>query len=250
MSDTPLNDIRIGEITSKWAEGNNLYTSYHKMLESTNELAKREAFEENLLEQNLCLYLTDNQTQGRGRGGNTWTQARSGSALISSWSFLIGAKPQPITSCLVGLAVYRACSTTWPFLPWNLKAPNDIYVGNKKVAGLLIENVIQDDETRLIIGLGLNVIATPEDVPTATSLVQSLPASIPLLGQDWMSFLDRLLFEITGAVSQCEEPLSTTDQYSLLMALNLHPLLKEKYIKVEADGSLVTTTKKIPWSTL
>lgn len=250
MSDTPLADIRIGHITSQWAEGNHLYVSYSKEMESTNSLAKEEAFAENLMEESLCLYVTDHQTAGRGRGKNSWLDARPGSSLLTSWSFLLGIKPQPTTSCLIGLAIYRACSTTWPFLPWNLKAPNDIYLGEKKVAGILLENVAQGDEVRLIIGLGLNVTASPDEVETSTSLVESLPTGAPLLGQDFMAFLDRLLFELTDAVSHAEESLSPTDQLSLLTALNQHPLLKEKYTGMEADGSLWVNDKKINWTSL
>lgn len=248
--DTPLADIRIGQVTSQWAESNHLYVSYKTQQDSTNSLAKKEAFEESLLEESLCLYVTDHQTAGRGRGKNTWLDAHHGSALLSSWSFLLGIKPQPTTSCLVGLAVYRACSTTWPFLPWNLKAPNDIYIGDKKVAGILLESLVQGSDVRLIIGLGFNVTASPEEVETATSLIESLPQGAPLLGQDYMAFLDRLLFELTDAVSHCDEALSPTDQLSLLTALNQHPLLKEKYTGMEADGSLLIGDKKINWTTL
>ncbi len=250
MVDSPLTDIRIGEITSKWAESNHLFVSYHKTLGSTNDLAKKEAFTERLLQESLCLYLTDSQTQGRGRGNHSWSQEKTGGALLSSWSYLVNSQPQPTTSCFVGLAVYRACLATWPFLPWNLKAPNDIYIAHKKVAGLLIENILQADETRLIIGLGLNVFAAPAAVENATSIAQSLPTGVPLLGEDWMTFLDRLMFELTNAVLQCEEPLSPTDQQSLLTALNLHPLLPEPYQRVEANGSLVTARETIPWSSL
>jgi len=248
--DSPLFDIKIGEVSAKWAEGNHLYVSYSKQIDSTNNLAKSEAFAETLMAEALCLYVTDHQTAGRGRGKNTWSDERPGSSLLSSWSYLLAVKPQPTTSCLVGLAVYRACSTTWPFLKWNLKAPNDIYLGDKKVAGLLLENVMQGDEVRLIIGLGMNITGSPETVPTATSLVGSLPRGIPLLGQDWMAFMDRMLFELTDAVSHCEDSLSLTDQQSLLMALNLHPLLSEKYTGMDADGSLFVGDKKISWSAL
>ncbi len=248
--DTPLADIRIGQVTSQWAENNHLYVCYKSQQDSTNNLAKEEAFEESLLEESLCLYLTDHQTAGRGRGVHSWTDAQPGSSLLSSWSFLLGIKPQPTTACLVGLAVYRACSTTWPFLPWNLKAPNDIYIGDKKAAGILTESLIQGDEVRLIIGLGFNVTASPEDMETATSLLESLPVGAPLLGQDYMAFLDRLLFELTDAVSHCDEPLSTTDQLSLLTALNQHPLLAEKYTGVQADGSLMIGDRKISWTSL
>lgn len=250
MADTPLADIRIGKITSQWAESNHIFATYQSQTESTNELAKQEAFAENLAAESLCLYLADHQTAGRGRGKNTWTDARPGSSLLSSWSYLLGIKPQPTTSCLVGLAVYRACTTTWPFLPWNLKAPNDIYIGSKKVGGILLESLIQGDEVRLIVGLGLNITDSPKSVDIATSIVESLPPGAPLLGQDYMTFLDRLFFELTDAISHSDEVLSPTDQLSLLMALNQHPLLKEKYTGMEADGSLLIGDKKISWTAL
>ncbi|HEX7673050.1 MAG TPA: biotin synthetase [Bdellovibrio sp.] len=248
--DTPIADIKIGDVTARWAENNHLYVSYERQQESTNSLAKEEAFAESMLEESLALYVTDHQTAGRGRGKNTWVDGRPGTCLLSSWSYLLGVKPQPTTSCLIGLAVYRACATTWPFLDWNLKAPNDIYIGDKKVAGILLENVIQGDEVRLIVGLGFNVTASPEEVTTATSLLEELPMGAPLLGQDYLAFLDRLLFEMTDAVSHADEQLSPTDQLSLLSALNLHPLLKEKYTGMEADGSLLIGDKKISWMTL
>lgn len=247
--DSPVTDIRIGHLTAQWAENNHLYVSYKADEESTNALAKAEAFKENLLEESLCLYVTDYQTGGRGRSTKTWT-AKAGSSLLSSWSFLLSVKPQPTTSCLIGMALYRACTTTWPFLDWNLKAPNDIYIGDKKVAGLLLETVVQGDDVRLIVGLGMNIISSPESVPTATSLLISLPMGAPLLGQDYISFLDRLLFEMTDAVSHCEAPLSSTDCLSLLQALNRHPLLKDAYTKVDPDGSLWIGEKKINWMEL
>lgn len=251
MKDSPTSDIRIGEVTSKWAESNHLYFAYEKSTESTNDTAKSEAFAEELMSEALALYVTDLQTKGRGRGKNEWQQEQAGSALLSSWSFLLNTKPQPITSCLVGLAVYRAASSTWPFLPWNLKAPNDIYIGPKKVAGILIENISQEQETRLIIGFGLNVFSSPKSVSKSTSIAASLPAGVPLLGQDWLAFLDRLLFELTDAVSHCDEPLSPTDCYSLLLALNLHPLLENQYKSVSADGSLIDTDDQVKhWSDL
>ncbi len=248
--ETPLADIKIGKVTSQWAENNHLFASYQSQIDSTNSLAKEEAFAEELLAESLCIYLTDHQTAGRGRGQNSWIDSRPGSSLLSSWSYLLGVKPQPTTSCLIGLAVYRACSTTWPFLAWNLKAPNDIYIGDKKIAGILVENVIQGDEVRLIIGLGFNVTSSPESVETATSLLEELPPGAPLLGQDYTAFLDRLLFELTVAVSHCEEQLSPTDQLSLLTALNLHPLLPEIYTGMQADGSLFMGAKRINWMEL
>ena len=245
-----MQEIRIGHITSQWAENNHLYVDYQASQVSTNSSAKAEAFTEKTAEDFLCLYLADHQTAGRGRNTNSWVNETPGSSLLSSWSYLLGTKPQPTTSCLIGLAVYRACSTTWPFLAWNLKAPNDIYIGEKKIAGILLENVAQGDQVRLIVGLGMNFTASPEIIETATCLMEELPQGVPLLGQDYLAFLDRLLFEMTDAVSHAEDALSSTDQVSLLMALNQHPLLAEKYTRIESDGSLHLGDKKIHWSAL
>lgn len=245
-----MQEIRIGQITSQWAENNHLYVDYKPSLTSTSSVAKDEAFTEKTAEDFLCLYLADHQTAGRGRNTNSWIDATPGSSLLSSWSFLLGTKPQPTTACLVGLAVYRACSTTWPFLAWNLKAPNDIYIGEKKIAGILLENVAQGADVRLIVGLGMNFTDSPDEVETATCLMEQLPSGVPLLGQDYLAFLDRLLFEMTDAISHAEDSLSSTDQVSLLMALNQHPLLAEKYTGIEADGSLHLGSKKIHWSDL
>ncbi|MBS1972377.1 MAG: biotin synthetase [Bdellovibrionales bacterium] len=248
MQDSPVTDIRLGDVTQKWAANNHIYVHYETAMTSTSDLAKAKAFDESLLEEALCVFLTDHQTAGRGRGKNIWVDSKPGSTLLSSWSYLLNAKPQPTTSCLVGLAVYRALSTTWPFLAWNIKAPNDIYIGDKKVAGILLESVIQGDEVRVIIGLGVNVLSSPSEVTTSGSILESLPPGVPLLGQDWTACLDRLLFEMTDAISHCEDSLSPSDQYSLLMALNEHPLLEESYIGLEPNGTLRTQSgQKINW---
>lgn len=236
--ETPTQDIRLGELTSKWAKNNHLYVEYKPQMSSTSDLAKNKAFDEELLDEAVCLFLTDYQSAGRGRGQNSWLSPQPGSALLSSWSYLVNALPQPTLAPLMGLAVYRALSSTWPYLAWSLKAPNDIYLGDKKVAGILLENVTQADETRIIVGLGLNIFSTPENIETATSIAAALPEGVPLLGQDYMSFLDRLFFEITDAISNCEQGLSPSDQASLKMILNKNPFMKKKIDFIGTDGSL------------
>lgn len=237
-ADNPFSEIRLGLVTKKWAESHQLFVHHEKTLDSTNTLAKTKAFDEKLLEHSLCLFLADHQTAGRGRGQNHWIDANPGSTLLSSWSFLLDTHPQPTTSCLIGLAVYRALSTTWSFLPWSLKAPNDIYLGDKKVAGILLESVAQADEVRLIVGLGINVFGSPDEVDGAGSILKFLPKGVPLLGEDWMACLDRLLFEISGALSHTEEPLSPSEQVTLVQILNAYPLLEKKYTQIDPNGTL------------
>ena len=250
MSHAPTDDIRIGQITHQWAQVQKLKSFYYEQLDSTNNLAKKESFEPVAFDENIIIYLTDNQTAGRGRGTNTWLSATIGSQLFSTWSFLLEKAPLPTLSPLIGLAIYRASLASWPFLEWNLKAPNDLYIGEKKVAGLLIETVSQGADLRLLIGFGFNVFSAPTEIKLATSLARELPLETPLLAEDWIAFLERILFELSFALQLGFEPLNSTARTALVAALNLHPHLKEKYLALDAHGNLATASKKILWTEL
>lgn len=227
-SESPVNDIQIGQIVHAWAQHKNLKSIYHANLPSTNDLAKTNSFSEDELENEFTLYLTDNQTAGRGRQDHTWTTPAIGSSLLSSWSYQIEKTPKPYVTALCGLAFYNAAKATWPFLEWSLKAPNDIYLAEKKVAGLLVETVSQGAEYRLIIGLGFNVFSYPKSILTSTSLLESLPSHLPLLGEDYIAFIERLFFEFSNAVSLSNDELNTSVIESLIIALNQNPILKQK----------------------
>ncbi|AGH96044.1 biotin--[acetyl-CoA-carboxylase] ligase [Pseudobdellovibrio exovorus] len=250
MQDSPLSDIRIGQVTAQWAKAQKISSQYFPKIDSTNLKAKTEAFSEEAFNEHLILYVTDHQTAGRGRGQNTWSDAGSGSQLLSTWSFMLEQALHPTAAPMMGLALYRAAVATWPFLEWNLKAPNDLYIGNKKVAGLLLESLSQGSDHRLLVGLGLNVISSPENVSTATSLVHELPESVPLLAEDWIAFLERLVFEMSFSLQLAHEAMNSTSTQALLHALNKHPLLKEQYTALDQNGNLSTPSKQISWMEL
>ena len=247
MEDSPLVDIRIGQVSHDWAKSQKIKSYYSSEIDSTNLKAKSNAFSDDTLAEQMIVYFSDSQTAGRGRGTNTWTTGNPGSQLLSTWSFMLQDYVQPTLSPLVGLALYKSCLGTWPFLNWNLKAPNDLYISDKKVAGLLIETVSQGEDIRLLVGLGLNVLASPGAVTTATSVVRELSSGIPLLAQDWISFLERFVFELSIAIQMSAEPLDTTTCAALLYALNRHPQLTEPYTSIDSDGNLKTKTKEINW---
>lgn len=239
--------ILIGQVTHHWAEHQKIASYHFPILDSTNTRAKTEAFNEKSFNEHLIIYLADQQTAGKGRGSNTWVTAMEGSQLLSTWSFMIEDTPHPTISPMIGLALFRATTATWPFLNWNLKAPNDLYINDKKVAGLLLETISQGADHRLLIGLGFNVISSPDALTNAGSLATELSKDTPLLAQDWISFLERLLFEFSFSLQLSYEPLNTTSTRSLLSALNKHPLLQDKYISIDENANLATPTKKISW---
>lgn len=194
------------------------------------------------------LYLTSRQNHGRGRGSNAWT-APEGSALLSSWSFAVARVPQPILAPLVGLALFESVTEVWPETPFNLKAPNDLYVGDKKIGGLLIETIDQGADKRTVIGLGLNVLKAPAEIPTATCLAQHL--SNPLDELKWTSFLNSWLARLNDAI-RCgqSDALQAAHTERLKSALNLHPHLTEPILKVDELGQLHTATRLVRWHEL
>lgn len=245
MTDSPLSDLRIGLLTSQWAKSRNYPCTFLKQIPSTNVWAKEHAGEILSDELPFHLVITDLQTKGRGRGHNTWSSPPEGSALLSSWCFSLGEVPQPHLTFRVGLAFIRSAMSTWPFADWSLKAPNDLLLDGSKVAGILTETLSQGPEVKLIIGIGMNVFETPKDIDDAVDLQSVLPPESPLLGQDWVSFLERFFMELTEVVSLCGEPLSSTDQMSLLHFLNLNPNLEKPITKVFPDGSMEVNGQKI-----
>jgi BirA family biotin operon repressor/biotin-[acetyl-CoA-carboxylase] ligase len=116
---------------------------------------------------------TDHQTAGRGRLDRTWTTPR-GVAL--TFSLLVGPGGVPLARwpwlpLLTGLAVVDAVGRV-AGVAASLKWPNDVLVGERKLAGILVELVEQPGSAAAVVGVGINVSAGRDDLPveTATSL--------------------------------------------------------------------------------
>jgi len=235
--------FNIGELSKDWCEKSRLPVKYELSVSSTNSVAK----EKIISDQPISLYLSNHQTAGRGRGDHTWSDT-SGGQLLSSWVFQMRLPPQPVLSPALGLAVWTAIKASFPWLDLSLKAPNDLYLGEKKTAGLLIENVGMGNSHRFIVGFGLNVWKAPTDVATSTCLADHMANE--LTPEIWLNVMDRLLLEMSLAVSQTRAVLKPQQQRALLQALNQFPGLEKPYLKVDDDGSLWTEAGQIKWSEL
>ncbi|HEY2016765.1 MAG TPA: biotin--[acetyl-CoA-carboxylase] ligase [Bryobacteraceae bacterium] len=107
--------------------------------------------------------LAEEQTAGQGRHGHSWHSA-PGSGIYCS----IVLEPAPVLTLALGLAVAEAIASVTG-LTCDLRWPNDVMLGDRKVAGILVQLV----EGRAIAGIGINVNQTefPDDIAIlATSL--------------------------------------------------------------------------------
>jgi BirA family biotin operon repressor/biotin-[acetyl-CoA-carboxylase] ligase len=241
-----MSTFLVGKTTAQWSEQCGLKTQYFAETDSTNTQAKAAGFASE-----ISLFIAEHQTAGRGRGTNTW-QSKAGDALLMSWAFPLPQMPAPVATPILGMALYTAAKSTWGFLPWALKAPNDLYLADKKIAGLLVEVLSQGSQVTILVGMGFNVFAAPE-LSTATHLREALgPALLEsgLSRKTWTLFLDRLLLELTTSLAYLPAELNLLQRSNLLHALNKFPLLSEPYLDVMPDGSLRKASYTTAWQSL
>ena len=122
---------------------------------------------------NLSVIAAVNQTAGRGQRGNRWVSAPGDNL---TFSFILKPSGLPARevmaiTCLATLAVRDTLREAG--VPAVVKWPNDIYVGNRKICGMLVENGLAGpDIAWSVVGIGINLNQTefPGEIMNATSL--------------------------------------------------------------------------------
>ena len=140
-------------------------------IDSTNAYLK--AISVKKVPKDFTVVVADRQTHGRGQMGTQWQSEDSKSLTISIFkdvSFL-SVNRQFYISKVTALAIIKTLSTL-KIPKLSIKWPNDILSANKKIAGVLIENVIKNNKIQgSIIGIGLNINQKFFDnLPKASSL--------------------------------------------------------------------------------
>jgi BirA family transcriptional regulator, biotin operon repressor / biotin---[acetyl-CoA-carboxylase] ligase len=105
------------------------------------------------------VFLAEEQTAGRGRGAHTWESSRS-TGIYCSVVLRPSLPPADvlIISLAAGLAVHRAIQDVNSNVTPDLKWPNDVLIGGKKVCGILAEMNAEATRVRyLVVGVGINV---------------------------------------------------------------------------------------------
>jgi BirA family transcriptional regulator, biotin operon repressor / biotin---[acetyl-CoA-carboxylase] ligase len=132
----------------------------HAEAGSTNQLAAADPVRHRIV-------VADHQQAGRGRLDRQWVTP-PGAALTFSAVFDPVVEPEwwPVVPLVAGYAVAGAVGGDV-----TLKWPNDVLIGDRKVGGILVERV-NTRPPMVVIGIGINVDQTAEElpVPTATSL--------------------------------------------------------------------------------
>lgn len=192
----------------------------------------------------------DYQTGGKGLGVNRWFSDPALNLLFSLGCCPINLHPsrQFLITKVVALAITDSVSFLCPDVVPQIKWPNDIWVGYRKLAGILISNIVEGNSLTLsIIGVGINVQQTefPTDLPNPVSL-QLLTDTLP----DRMHLLNEILIRIEDGLSGLENETLNKQLHEnylkALMGLNqwqqyvIHDTLTEACIRgVDEYGQLI-----------
>jgi BirA family transcriptional regulator, biotin operon repressor / biotin---[acetyl-CoA-carboxylase] ligase len=143
---------------------------HYRRTDSTNERAKELAIAG---APGGLVVTAAEQTAGRGRRGNPWFAPPGSCLLYSALLRPFEGDDAPLLPLVVPVAVCEAAEAVAP-VRCQVKWPNDVWIEEKKVAGVLVE--ARPDESWAVIGVGLNVAVRPDEFPaelreTATSLL-------------------------------------------------------------------------------
>jgi len=155
--------------------GQNLLTL--KEVDSTNNFLKDLLSNSKPVPEGTVI-MAETQFAGRGQQNNQWYSEPGKNltfSILLKPTFLAVADQFDLTRA-ISLGVYDAL---WPILGDGLKIkwPNDIYYGDKKLGGMLIENLLQGQQIKsAIIGIGLNINQEvfPDGASNAASVKQIL----------------------------------------------------------------------------
>lgn len=148
--------------------------------QSTNQIAT--AFlNEAKISPPSCIY-TFNQTSGKGQFDRSWYGGRNKNICLTMVLQFVGLPVQYQLRLNKAIALrLRAYFQTISGIDMKIKWPNDLYAGDKKLGGLLIQNSIVNKEIAYcIIGVGVNIneMDFPSSLPNPVSL-------LGLTGKEW-----------------------------------------------------------------
>ena len=202
-------------------------------LSSTNDRAAELAARADV--QLPLVVVADQQTAGRGRGGNRWWTGGGGlafSLLVDAATVAATANRSPLVALATGVAVAESLALLLPGQNVGLHWPNDVFVDERKLAGILVEVL---PNRRHVIGIGVNTNNLATDAPQ--ELRSRLATLRDLTGKqyDHTELLIGLLTQLNAVFAQLRE-----DSASVLVAANDLCLQRGQMLTVQRPDRVIT----------
>lgn len=136
------------------------------------------------------------QTEGRGRRGRAWTTQDGNLAASLLMTANVPLAVAATLGFVAALALHRTVENCIEGLPLTLKWPNDVLVADKKLAGILLESEALEERIAVVVGMGVNIVSAPQDVPFPAISLAELGHSVSAehvfaeLSDAWIEFYD------------------------------------------------------------
>ena len=218
-----------------------IYIKRLDVVDSTNRYLRDEA--ENLWVdgKEIVAVTARHQTAGRGQRGNVWS-SKDGENLLLSMLVRPGNSLEVANQFLLSQAVAVSLHAAMKCygIETRLKWPNDIYVGNRKLAGTLVElDYSGAFVDQVIVGIGLNVNQTefpPMDrVPVSMKMLLGRDVSVEDVMRDVLCNFSHYYSEMRWG---CKEAISA-EYRELLLGLG------EQRNYVDADGAFTAVVEGV-----
>ncbi|MDX1961385.1 MAG: biotin--[acetyl-CoA-carboxylase] ligase [Leptospiraceae bacterium] len=174
-----------------------------------------------------------NQTSGKGRKDHSWSSLGEGNLFFSCKLSLPDIKFRiELLPIFIGLSVFESVIFFFPNLEdkLSLKWPNDLYIENKKLSGVLVELFTVEEFTTILIGIGLNFYSEKDQDKTIFGTLMDEKPSAEFRKQ----FIAKIINEINGIFQ-----LTSTEAISKLNKANSISYLKNKSIQMTYDEKLI-----------
>lgn len=225
------------------------HVEHHEVLDSTQTRARQlVAGGEAKLP---ALVVADRQTAGRGRGSNRWWTGEGSlafSLVIDPEHFGFPRRAVPRLSLAAGVAIVDSVAGRLDGHRLGLNWPNDVYVGGRKLAGVLVE-VLPGGEH--IIGIGLNSNSSVAEAPPQLQASVATLRDLTDRFHEHTELLLGLMENLEAAFVQLGQPLETLGERFDLLCLQRGEVLTVyqgeqsttgRCIGIATDGSLLLET--------
>lgn len=207
-----------------------------KEVGSTNDEAKKLALTE---KEKSIIYIAESQTKGKGRlGRNFFSPAKTGIYMSILLHPRLKAEECTLLTPAAAVAVCKALEKTAE-IKADIKWVNDVYIGGKKVAGILTESAFDKGKIcYCIVGIGINLSPPENDFPEEIRNIAS--SVLPESDEDTKN---RLIAEVVSAFMECYEALPKVNFFDHYRNRLLY--LGEKITVFSPDGDYEAAAKDI-----
>lgn len=187
--------------------------------------------------ENFTFVSADIQTQGRGRNNRKWDSDNNNllfSLLIKDKNILKKVNEVSIISAYIIIKVLQEYGIDDLSIKW----PNDVYAGNKKICGILLESISINELECLIVGVGVNVNQREFDLDynaTSMNIINNTDIDISSLKKNVYSKFESFL----NSVSSGSDYYLEISKYDYLKNKEVYALInnEKKLVKVKGINS-------------